>query len=378
MEIKFKNTPAQVELIKAMGSKNAQTSREALQAFADFIGPVIKQVLNTAGSAARIYKDVEYDEDSDPSIPLDLFYSELAGYVTVWSQSVAGGLGTSQVEGIKELKFGTYRLDSAISWNKKYARKNRLDVISKSIERFTNEVLVKQERNAWIVVLKALAEASTKTVNKIPDSTTNPAKHAVASATANVFVLKDLSNLILRMKRINESYSGNTPSTTYTNGPTDLFVSPEIKAQIRNFAFNPIDTSASNVIQSLTDDLKNQIWSQGGLQSIMGITLNEMIEFGDNQKYNVLFDSFTAGQSFPGSNGGAWQLADQILVGVDNTRGALLRPIERNADDGGTFNVQPDGQWDAYGTRVEKQGLYGHETEGRMCIDARALSAVAV
>ena len=65
---------------------------------------------------------------------------------------MAGGLPTSQVEGVKEMKISTYRLDSAISFLKKYARKSRLDVVSKAIERMANEILVKQDRNAWAVV----------------------------------------------------------------------------------------------------------------------------------------------------------------------------------------------------------------------------------
>ena len=46
MKLKFKNTPEQVELIKAMGSKRPEVSREASEAFAAFIGPVIQQVLS--------------------------------------------------------------------------------------------------------------------------------------------------------------------------------------------------------------------------------------------------------------------------------------------------------------------------------------------
>jgi len=133
MEIKLKNTPEQIELIKAMGSKNPTTAREATEAVAAFLGPVIREVLMTAGTVSKIYRDVAFDEDSDPSIPLDLFYNEFAGYVTVWAQNMAGGMPSSQVEGVKELKFGTYRIDSAVSFNKKYARKSRLDVISKAI-----------------------------------------------------------------------------------------------------------------------------------------------------------------------------------------------------------------------------------------------------
>ena len=82
MQIQLKNTPEQIELIKAMGSKNPTVAREATEAIAAFLGPVIHEVLMTSGSVARIYRDVAYDEDSDPSIPLDLFFNEGAGYIT--------------------------------------------------------------------------------------------------------------------------------------------------------------------------------------------------------------------------------------------------------------------------------------------------------
>ena len=378
MQITLKDTPEQNELIKAMGSKNLAVSREAQEAVAAFLGPVIKQILETAGTASKIYRDIPYDEDSDPSIPLDLFYNEGTGYVTVWSQQMAGGFPTSQTEGIKELKFGTYNLTSAVSFNKRYARKCRLDVLSKSIEKMVQEVLIKQERNAWAVILKGLAEAATKTVNLVPGQSNVNVKHIVPAATADIFVLADLNNLLTRFKRINESFSGNTAVQPFTNGPTDLYVSPEIKGQIRAFTFASLDTSASNTKQYLPDELKMQIWSAGGMQSVFGININEMIEFGDNQKYNLLFNSFTAGQNVPGSNGGAWQAADQVLVAIDNTRGTFLRPILRDGDTGSTFVVQPDEQWAAMGNRVEKIGFWGSLSEARLAIDMRACGGLAV
>ncbi|NBV99977.1 MAG: hypothetical protein EBR67_10850, partial [Proteobacteria bacterium] len=151
MKIKLKNTPEQVELVKAMGSRDTTVAREASEAFAAFIGPVISKVLMQAGTASAIYTDAPYDEDDNPSLPLDLWFDQNQDYVTVWSQSVAGGLPSSTVEGFSELKVSTYRLDSAVSFLKRYARRGRLDVISKAVERMSNEVLVKQERNAWAV-----------------------------------------------------------------------------------------------------------------------------------------------------------------------------------------------------------------------------------
>jgi hypothetical protein len=374
MQIQLKNTPEQIELIKAMGSKNPTVAREATEAIAAFLGPVIHEVLMTQGSVARIYRDVAYDEDSDPSIPLDLFYNEGAGYVTVWAQNMAGGMPTSQVEGVKELKFGTYRLDSAVSFNKKYARKSRLDVISKAIERMVNEVLIKQERNGWAVVLKALAEARTATVSS------GNLQHVINAGTAGTFLLNDLNVLMTRIKRINESYSGNTPVQPYTNGITDLYISPEIKQYVRAFAYNAINTTAAAASgadvkrdQFLSERMRDEIYANAGMQSIYGVNLIELTEFGLNQKYNVLFNTFATGQV------GFTQATQQICVGIDNTRGVFLRPVARQAESGGgTFNVMPDGQFDMYGSRVEKVGFYGFLEEGRICLDARAVVGIIV
>jgi len=116
MKLKLKNTPEQVELIKAMGSRDPGVAREAQEAFAAFLGPVIREVLNQAATAGAIFTDAVYDEDDSPSFPLDLYYNESTGYITVWSQTMAGGLPTStDVTPIQELKIGPYRLASAVS-----------------------------------------------------------------------------------------------------------------------------------------------------------------------------------------------------------------------------------------------------------------------
>ena len=53
MKLKLKNTPEQVELIKAMGSRDMAVANEASQAFAAFVGPVVREVLMQAGSMTQ-------------------------------------------------------------------------------------------------------------------------------------------------------------------------------------------------------------------------------------------------------------------------------------------------------------------------------------
>tara|TARA_R100000808_G_scaffold8266_1_gene23499 strand:+ start:34380 stop:35567 length:1188 start_codon:yes stop_codon:yes gene_type:complete len=388
MKLKLKNTPEQVELIKAMGSSDQTVAREASEAFAAFLGPVIQKVLLTAGTASAIYSDSEFDEDDSPSYPLDLYYGDAPGHVSVWSQSVAGGLPTSHVEGMQEIKIATYRLDSAVSFLKRYARRARLDVVSKAIERMAQEVLIKQERNAWAVILKSLAEGlSGENVNgrKLGHAvrTTSAATGSTSALTngSNLLTVDLMNKMITHNKRMNESFSGNTPVAPFSTGMTDMYLSPEQMEAVRAFAYNPIYTGSPG--EALPEDVRSDVFRSAGMSSIWGVNLVEMVEFGHGKKYNKLFDTVAGSTGFEnfqnthdwdGSNnaiGAAFADADdELVVGIDNARGSFIRPVARQHDSGGSFSALPDDQWV---TRSEKTGFYGYLEEGRICIDSRAI-----
>lgn len=379
MRIKLKNTPEQIELIKALGSKNRLVAAEASEAFAAFLGPVIQRVILQAGTASQIYTDAPFDENDSPSYPLDLYYNELNnGYVSVWSQTLAGGLPSAQdVSAVQEVKIATYRLDSAVSINKRYARQARLDVIAKLVERMAQEVLVKQERNAWAVIMKALGEASTT------PSGGSALKHYIAAGTLNTFIIDDLNRLMTRVKRINESWAGG--SSGESSGLTDLYVSPEIKEKIRAFAYNPLNSTggvrtvttsgASESAIALPDNMREEIYRNAGMQEIFGVNIIELIELGKSKKYNTLFDAYTSETATLPASAAFDTTVHQILVGVDNSKGALIRAVATGAENGGQFAVQPD---DQFLQRTDKVGFYGSLEEGRICIDARALSGIIV
>ena len=359
-------------MIKAMGSKRPEVSREASEAFAAFIGPVIQQVLSQADTASAVYTDVVYDEDDNPSYPLDLFYEQrnADNYVTVFQQNIAGGLPSSQVAGANELKVSTYRLDAAVSFLKKYARRGRLDVVSKAVERMAQEVLVKQERNAWAVLLKALSEGK-------GTGSSNGAHIVNNVGSTESFQLDTLNAIITRMKRINKSFAGGTAAQVYSEGITDLYVSPEVKQDIRAFSYSPI---GNNAAQSLPEDAKSGAYRGAGLANIFGINIVDLQELGVGQKYNTLYETFSDAAGLAGAVNEAGastttafndSSSHEVIIGVDASREALIRPVARNADSGATFSALPD---DQYSQRADKTGFYGSVEEGRVCIDARVLA----
>ena len=366
MKIQFEKNPEQIELIKALASENKTVAMEAQEAFAAFISDVVQQVLLQAGSASMIYRDVEFDEDDSPSIPLDLYYGLNEGHISVWSQTVGGGLPTNFVQGMQEMKVNTYRLDSAISMDKRYVRRARLDVVAAGLERMANEILVKQERNAWAVILKLLAEAST-----------NSTKHVFRVGTAGTFQLDDMNKLWTLVRRLNAAYTGGTPQALQSRGLTDIFVSPEVKEQIRAFAYNPMNTrsgggtSAGNV--ALPDSVREDIYRAAGTNEIFGVTIHELLELGESRKYNDLFDTFAGSTTFGGS--AFTSATDELILGIDASRNAFLRPVAIQSETRGQVRVLPDDQFLA---RSQKVGFYSYVEEGRVAVDARAAVGLIV
>jgi hypothetical protein len=366
MKIQFEKNPEQIELIKALASDNKIVAAEAQEAFAAFIGDVIQQVLLQSSTASAFYRDVEFDEDDSPSIPLDLYYGLNEGHISVWSQTVGGGLPTNFVQGLQEMKVNTYRLDSAISMDKRYVRRARLDVVAAGLERMANELLVKQERNAWAVILKLLADAET-----------NNSKHVFRAGTPGTFQLDDMNKLWTLVRRLNTAYTGGTPVGNQSRGLTDIYVSPEIKEQIRGFAYQPMNTrngagnSAGNV--ALPDNVREDIYRSAGTNEIFGVKIHELLELGRSRKYNDLFGALAGNTQFGGSAFNS--AASELIIGVDSTRNAFLRPVAIQSETRGQVKVLPDDQFLA---RSQKVGFYSFVEEGRVAVDAKAAVGLIV
>lgn len=372
MKINFDANEDQVAIIKAMGSKNKSVSAEAVEAFAGVLGPVIQQVLLQADTTS-LFTDQTFGEDDNPSYPLDLHYGRTAGTIPVWSQRQAGGLATSTLEGYQEMKIDTYEIDSAVSLYKKYAAKVRLPAIAKAIEWMSQEILLKQNLNAWSVITLALAQAST-----------NNLSHIIRSNTAGVLQVADFNDIIIRNKRINSSFAGGTAANLPSEGITDMVVSPEIKGQIRAFSYEPMNTrgvpnSDESTALGLPDSVREEIFRSAGTAQMWGINITDLNELGITQAYNTLFDNYAGATAFTTRAGGSSAAfngaTEEIILCVDATRGGLLRAVITDAEAGGTVSVVPD---DQFVTRSAKIGFYANVREGRCVLDSRSLAGLIV
>ena len=376
MKITLKRTPEQIELVKAMASRNRTVAYDAQVALAEFIGPVLAEVINNAPTLSNLFTSLSYNADDNPSIPLDLYYDVTdEDYITVYSQSVAGGLPTNQVlPTVSEMKLTTYTLDSALSFDRRYAAKHRMDVVAKTFTRMAQEIMLKQERTSATLAMTALANAQT-----------NSKKHVQRSNTAGRFLLADLNELLTLAKRINTSWAKGTPATGSRAGITDLLVSPEIVEQIRSMAYNPINTIAgvtgtggtpagSTVGITATDEMRSAIYSSAGIPSFYGVSILEFSELGKSQKFNTIFDTAAGAIEYSTAAAGGTAAFEgsthEILVGIDRTRDSLLRVIATDPDSNSEFSLVAD---DQYSIRQNKIGYFGSLEEGRVILDVRAL-----
>ena len=106
--------------------------------------------------------------------------------------------------------------------------------------------------------------------------------------------------------------------------------------------------------------MKDEMYRSAGFGNLFGINIVDLYEFGNGQKYNTLYTAM----------GGTLSANQEIIVGIDRSVEAFVRPVARNAETGSTFTALPD---DQYAMRQDKIGFYGGIEEGRVLLDARAI-----
>lgn len=360
MAIQFKTKEAEartLQLLRDSGSTNKSVADAAQEAFASIMSSSLSRVLEPLNVANDIFTEVEVYTGRDvPEIPIDLYYGVGEGAFRVWSNGYPGGLAYNEISGFDSFRFRTSRMDSAIAWNKSYAADARMKVVERGLMRLMDEIMVKSQFNAFTVLADALGGARTSNQAHVIAST------AKTNSTARQFQLDDVNRLMTKIKRLNSSWANGT-SRSAGSGLTDLYISPETMEQIRKMTYNPMNTtgvpdSAESTALGLPDEMRMEIYRNGGATEIYGKTLHELNEMGVGQVYNELFR-----QKYNAVGGGApaWTVAtDELVIGIDKSLGAFARVI--NADtNGSTFQLLVD---DQHLARSEKMGYYGFTEEG--------------
>lgn len=357
MNITLKRTDEQLELVKAMASRDRSVAYEAQQALAAFIGPVLAEVIDNVPTLSNLFTAFQFAADDNPSIPLDLYHDVTDDeYIKVYTSNTAGGLPSSHVTPThSELKLSTYRLESAVDFDKRYASRSRLDVVSKTMTRLAQEVLMQQENASASLIMGTIAD--------------NQGKLYSQTGASGTLDMDDFNALLTKAKRNNPAYNGGSPERS--RGITDLIVSPETIQLLREFAYNPISTkplsSAANQNTGsipATDAMRNTLFSQTGMTEFFGISIMEIYELGPGAKYQQVAKKLISGHNRP-----------DFALALDKGRESMLRAVAVDAESGTTMSVSAD---DQYVGRSKKIGYYAELEEGRTIINDSAILALGI
>lgn len=291
----------------------------------------LAQVLNRAWRSGVLEPDqiepifdrIVLPAGADAKFPLD-FYRPSDG----WGEGEThkafiipkeGALPQVAIEG-EEVYVPTFRMGNAIDWALVYARDARWDVVAKAIEVYTNGFVQRLNDEGWRVVLAAAATHTTVTD---------------AAAAAGVFTKRLLTNLMTAIKR----QVGGRGSRV-----TDIYLSPESVADIRNFD--------NTILDDIT--LRNiLITPEDGTPQLYGVRLHDTPDLGVDQDFqDILIDDL-------GVSLGADQ---EFIVALDlQNRDSFVMPVR---EDMSMFD-------DPTLHRRQRAGVYGWIEVGFAALDTR-------
>lgn len=264
-----------------------------------------------------IFTRIDLPPGVEAKFPLDFYAPTNEGSYKAFVVPKEGAIPDRAIEG-DELRVPTYKIANAISWSLDYARDARWDVIARAIEVFTNGFVRKMNDDGWHCILYA---AKGNTVQS--DS----------AASSGAFTRKLITELQTGFKRLTGNRNGKC---------TDVFVSPEAIASLRNFTYTAVD------------DVTQRELIKGVVPVIYGVRLHELQELGYGQEYDDWLLN-TAGASKATSD-------NEFVVALDlSHRDQFVMPIRE------TMKMFDDPTLH----RSAKMGVYGWMELGFAALDSR-------
>lgn len=382
MKIKLKEKSEHVELIKAMGSNDSDSTREAMKIFAALVGPLAKQVIDESDVISGLYDTLSVGEFEPRTVALADYHNlSSPDYVRVSMTSNPGDLASSQLVGSDDVAFSVAYISAAISFLKKYLRAGRIAHAEAGIRKLINEVRYKVKLQAIQPILDSLAK-----------SETNDRRHLIRSDVAGQLGLNTFNRLQTMAARILTSGLGDTPAglDNSSRAVDTLLLSPEMVEEIRAIAYQPMNTrgvpdTAESTALAAPDSVRESVYASGGIPSIYGTEIIQLNEMGVGQSFNTIFDAFAGSIEYPnaGKPSGSTDTSvfdattEQFILGISRKMdvNGLLKIEIRDSETDASFNVMPD---DQYVSREGKTGMWGQAEMGFMSIEPRNLFGIIV
>ncbi len=277
--------------------------------------------------------------------------------IPVWVLPGLGYVAQNFIEGIgEEVYVPTFTIDTSADWKITYARDSRIDIPQRAAARAAKDLANYEEECGWRVIMPAATSAFSG--KGLLGSRSAPIYEISPASTGAGYLSKELINkMIVGFKR-----TGRTL--------TDLYVSPEDAADIREWTDTDIDPVT-----------RREIFQAAGMGSIWNVNLHEVQHLGATGMYNINGSTSAYGKFLAsgadeynnysldnpnvcGANGTVSTLGETQILGFDLTvNDSLVMPIRKE------FEAHDDPTL----LRVQKQGFFGWAELGFACLDSRML-----
>jgi hypothetical protein len=279
--------------------------------------------------------------------------------IPVWVLPGLGYVAQNFIEGIGEEVFvPTFTIDASADWKINYARDSRVDIAQRAAAKVAKELAGYEEESGWRVIMPAAT--SSFTGKGLLGSRPAPIYEINPASTGAGYFSKELVNkMMVGFKR-----TGRTL--------TDLYLSPEAAADIREWTNTDIDPVT-----------RREIFQSSGMGSIWNVQLHEVQHLGATGLYNINSYNSEYGKFFvdvsgnynsytpdnanrTNADGTIHTLGETQVLGFDlSVNDSLVMPIrsEYTAYDDPTL------------LRVQKIGFFGFADIGFACLDPRMLGS---
>lgn len=341
-----------MELFRATAEINTPEGIAAYKAFAAALTTPILQKVELESIMRQMFAVERLGPGAQAVYPVAEDFE-----IPVWVLPGLGYVAQNFIEGIgEEVYVPTFTVDASADWKITYARDSRVDIAQRAAARVAKDLANYEEECGWRVIVPAAT--SSFSGKGLLGSRPAPIYEINPASTGAGYLSKELINkMMVGFKRIGRTL-------------TDLYVSPEDAADIREWSETDIDPVT-----------RREIFQAAGMGSIWNVTLHEVQHLGATGLYNINgnaseYGKFSANAS---EEYNSYSLDNPNVTAADGTVSSLgetqIYGFDMNSNDSLVMPIRKE--YEAYDDptllRVQKAGFFGWQEIGFACLDSRML-----
>mgnify|MGYP000231632314 CR=1 FL=1 len=266
--------------------------------------------------------------------PLDILAPGEEDSYIAYTQPGTGRIAERHIEG-DYVRVPTFRLASSIDWDLKFAEQANYPVMDRIMQIFLAGFIKKINDDGWSTIISAAADRNVLIFD--------------GDAQSGQFTKRLVSLTKTTMRR---NGGGNTGSIKRSK-LTDIFGSPEMGEDIRNWGIDQLDDYSRRLVYMAADGSTE-------LTRIFDVNIHELDEFGEGQVYQQFYSE---------QLGASLQAGDvELAIGLDLlNKDSFIMPIKQE--------VQVYSDTNKF--REQRQGIFGTANVGYGVLDSRRVIAMS-